>query len=223
MKAGARRAGLEWVAENERLALARKSMKQISFKNIDLQKTVTKLREFYWRRKRLPSYRELAKLLGYKSVNAAWRVVKKLIDADYLEKDSSGCLIPKNLNHELKVLGAVEAGLPTLAEQEEIDTISLDQYLLTRPEKNYMLRVTGRSMLGAGIAPNDLVIVEADREPENCDIIIAEVDGSWTMKYFQKRGKEIVLIPANKDYPSIYPKEELRIGGVVVSVIKKYY
>ncbi|MBU1102329.1 transcriptional repressor LexA [Patescibacteria group bacterium] len=198
-------------------------MRQIFFKNSDLKKTVAKLRDFYFRRKRLPSYRELARLLGYKSVNAAWQIAKKLIAKDYLEKDDSGRLIPKNLAHELKVLGTVEAGLPTLAEQEEIDTISLDQYLLTRPEKNYMLRVTGRSMLEAGISPNDLVIVEAEREPKNGDIVIAEVDGSWTMKYFQKRNREIVLIPANKDYPVIYPKQELKIGGVVVSVVKKYY
>jgi len=198
-------------------------MKKVLFKNNDLQKIVLKLRDYYLRKKRLPSYRELAKLLGYKSVNAAWRVAKKLIEYDFLEKDETGRLVPKNLAHELKVLGTIEAGLPTLAEQEEIDTISLDQYLLTRPEKNYMLRVTGRSMLGAGISPNDLVIVEAEREPKNGDIVIAEVDGSWTMKYFQKRGKEIVLIAANKDYPSIYPKQELRIGGVVVSVVKKYY
>ncbi len=198
-------------------------MKQISFKNSDLKKAVDKLRDYYFRKKRLPSYRELAKLFGYKSVNAAWRVVKKLIDGGYLEKDSAGKLIPLNLNHELKVLGTIEAGLPTLAEQEEIDTISLDQYLLTRPERNYMLRVTGRSMLGAGISPNDLVIVESEREPKNGDIVIAEVDGAWTMKYYQKRKNEIVLIPANKDYPIIYPKQELKIGGVVVSVIKKYY
>jgi len=198
-------------------------MKKVLFKNIDLQKIVLKLREFFYRRKRLPSYRELAKILGYKSVNAAWKTAQKLIQADYLEKDNEGKLIPKNLNHQLKVLGTIEAGLPTLAEQEEIDTISLDQYLLTRPEKNYMLRVTGLSMLGAGISPNDLVIVEKDREPKNGDIVVAEVDGNWTIKYFQKRNREIVLIPANKDYQPIYPKQELKIGGVVVSVIKKYY
>lgn len=190
---------------------------------MSLQKSLDKIRKFYFDRKRLPSYREIAQLLNFKSVNAAWRVVKKLIEHGYLDKDSQGRLIPKKIAHELKVLGAIEAGLPTLAEQEEIDTISLDQYLLTRPEKNYMLRVTGRSMIGAGIAPDDLVIVEAEREPKNGDIIIAEVDGAWTMKYFQKRGREVILIPANKDYPSIYPQQELKIGGVVVSVVKKYY
>ena len=86
-----------------------------------------------------------------------------------------------------------------------------------------MLRVIGQSMIDAGISPNDLVIAESEREPKNGDIVIAEVDGAWTMKYFQRRNKEVILIPANKDYPHIYPKQELKIGGVVVSVIKKYY
>ncbi|MBU2036711.1 transcriptional repressor LexA [Patescibacteria group bacterium] len=190
---------------------------------MNLQKPLDKIRKFYRQRKRLPSYREVAKLLNFKSVNAAWHVVKQLIEQGYLDKDSQGKLIPKKLTHELKVLGTVAAGLPTLANQEEMDTLSLDEYLLTNPAKNYMLRVIGRSMIEAGISPNDLVIVESEREPLNGDIVVAEVDGSWTMKYFQKRKSEIVLIPANKDYPNVYPKQELRIGGVVVSLIKKYY
>jgi len=190
---------------------------------MDTQKAISKIRQFYFNKKRLPSYREIARLLNFKSSNAAWRVVKELIAKDYLDKDSQGKLIPKKLGHELKMLGTVEAGFPTMADQEEMDTISLDQYLLTRPECNYMLRVIGRSMIEAGISPNDLVIAESGKEPANGDIVIAEVDGAWTMKYFQKRNKEIILIPANKDYPNIYPKQELKIGGVVVSVIKKYY
>lgn len=190
---------------------------------MDNQKIIAKIRKFYFDRKRLPSYREIARLLNFKSINAAWRAVKKLIENGYLDKDSTGRLIPKKLGHELKVLGTVEAGFPTLANQEEIDTISLDQYLLTRPERNYMLRVIGQSMIEAGISPNDLVIAESEKEPRNGDIVIAEVDGAWTMKYFQKKNKEIILVPANKDYPNIYPKQELKIGGVVVSVIKKYY
>jgi repressor LexA len=190
---------------------------------MELQKAVLKLRKFYYERKRLPSYREMARLFGFKSVNAAWQVAKKMIEEGLIEKDGQGRLLPKKLNHQLKVLGTIEAGIPTLANQEEMDTISLDQYLLTQPEKNYMLRVTGLSMIEAGISPNDLVIVEKDREPRNGDIVVAEVDHNWTMKYFQRRGHEVVLIPANKDYPSIYAKEELKIGGVVVSVVKKYY
>ena len=190
---------------------------------MNLEKKILKLRQFYFNKKRLPSYRELMKLFGYSSVNSAWKLARQLINAEIIEKDERGKLIPKNLNHQLKVLGTVEAGFPTLAEQEIIDTISLDQYLLTRPDQNYMLKVTGLSMIEAGIAPDDLVIVEKDRQPKNGDIVVAEVDGNWTMKYWQKRGAKIVLMPANKDYPNIEPENQLRLGGVVTSVIKKFY
>ncbi len=188
-----------------------------------VEKATLKLRKFYQDRKRLPSYREMMRVFGYSSVNSAWKLTEKLISENIIEKDEQGKLLPKNLNHQLKVLGTIEAGFPTLAEQEIMATISLDQYLLTRPEQNYMLKVTGLSMIEAGIVPDDLVIVEKDKEPKNGDIVVAEVDGSWTMKYFQKKDGEVVLFPANKDYPPIRPQNDLRIGGVVTSVIKKFY
>lgn len=188
-----------------------------------VEKATLKLRKFYQDRKRLPSYREMMELFDYRSVNSAWKLTEKLISKNIIEKDDKGKLLPKNLNHQLKVLGTVEAGFPTLAEQEVMDTISLDQYLLTRPEQNYMLKVTGLSMIEAGISPDDLVIVEKDKEPKNGDIVVAEVDGNWTMKYFQKKDGEVILLPANKDYPPIRPQSDLRVGGVVTSVIKKFY
>src|SRR4030065_6573 len=65
----------------------------------------------------------------------------------------------------------------------------MDEYLITRPEASYLLRVSGDSMTGAGIVEGDLVVVEKGREPKSGDIVIAEVDGEWTMKYFRKQGK----------------------------------
>ena len=61
----------------------------------------------------------------------------------------------------------------------------------------------------------------------NCDpyrdVLIAEVDGEWTMKYFRKAGKQIILEAANPKYPDIRPRTELRLGGVVTAVIRKYH
>ena len=59
--------------------------------------------------------------------------------------------------------------------------------------------------------------------PGNGDIVIAEVDGEWTMKYFRKVGKQIILVAANPKYPDIIARTELRIGGVVSAVIRKYH
>jgi SOS-response transcriptional repressor LexA len=49
------------------------------------------------------------------------------------------------------------------------------------------------------------------------------VDGEWTMKYFHKKGKQIILEAANPKYPDIYPRTELRLGGIVTAVIRKYH
>jgi len=83
--------------------------------------------------------------------------------------------------------------------------------------------VTGDSMTGAGIMEKDLVIVERGRQPKNGDIILAEVDGNWTMKYFRKKGTKITLEAANPKYPPIIPQEELRIAGVVTGLARKYH
>ena len=90
-------------------------------------------------------------------------------------------------------------------------------------DKLFVIKVGGDSMINAGINNGDLLLIKQAHEFKNGDIVVADVDGGWTMKYYQRRNREVILIPANKDYPNIYPKHELRIGGVVVSLIKKYY
>ena len=77
-------------------------------------------------------------------------------------------------------------------------------------------------MTGAGIMPHDLVIVERGRTPRSGDIVIAEVDGQWTMKYLRKRGDSVLLVPANPKYQAIRPKNDLTIAGVVTAVVRKY-
>jgi len=63
--------------------------------------------------------------------------------------------------------------------------MSLDEYLINRPESSFLLKVSGDSMTDEGIMEGDLVIVERGREPKNGDIIIAEVDGEWSMKLYR--------------------------------------
>jgi repressor LexA len=78
-------------------------------------------------------------------------------------------------------------------------------------------------MIEAGIREKDLVIVEKNKEPQNGDIILAEVDGNWTMKYFRRRGKIVTLEAANSKYSPIIPRTDLRIAGVITAVVRKYY
>jgi repressor LexA len=102
------------------------------------------------------------------------------------------------------------------------ETISLDNYLIRDKNTSYLLEVKGDSMIDAGIQEGDLVIVERKGEPKIGDIVIAEVDGGWTMKYFRKKGSTVYLEPANKDYKPIFPVHQLRIAAIVRGVIRKY-
>lgn len=85
-----------------------------------------------------------------------------------------------------------------------------------------MLKVSGDSMIDAGIHPGDLVLVEKGRAPKNNDIVIACVDGEWTMKYFLRDKTGVRLEPANKKYKTIRAGHTLEIGGIVRTVIRKY-
>ncbi len=67
-----------------------------------------------------------------------------------------------------------------------------------------------------------MVIVDRSLTPKNGDIVIAEVDGQWTMKYLKRQKEEVLLIAANQRYKPIKPRKELRIAGVVTAVIRKY-
>ncbi len=181
-----------------------------------------KIAGFYSDHKRMPSYSEIAELCGFSSKNSVFRLVAKLASEGKVNKDKQGRLIPKKLFGEIKVLGIVEAGFPGAAEEDHSDTLSLDEYLIDNKDATYMLKVKGDSMIDAGIQEGDLVLVERGREAQEGDIVIAEVDGSWTMKYYRKRGKLFFLEPANRKYPLIFPKEVLSIAAVVKAVIRKY-
>ncbi len=181
-----------------------------------------KIFAFYERQKRMPSYKEIMNILGFKSKNAVYKLVNKLIEAGIVDKDSTGKLIPNNLFQEVKLLGLVEAGIPSVANEEALDTLNLDNYLIKNRSSTYVLEVKGDSMIEEGIKEGDLVIVERRNDPKDGDIVIAEVDGGWTMKYFKKKGSQVYLQPANKNYKPIYPEVDMKISAIVKGVIRKY-
>jgi SOS regulatory protein LexA len=178
---------------------------------------------FYRDRRRMPTYSEMLDLFGVKSKSVVHYWIGKLIEKGVLEKDAEGFLKPLRSNIGLPMVGNVAAGFPSPAEEELRDIISFDEYLINRPESSFLLKVTGDSMMGAGIMEDDLVIVEKGREPKNGDIVLAEVDGDWTMKYFRREGKVVMLEAANPKYPVIRPKAELKLGGIITAVIRKYH
>ncbi len=178
---------------------------------------------FYKDHKRMPTYTEIMALLDFKSKNSVYKLVAKLISEGVLNKDKSGHLIPNKLIGEIPVLGLIEAGFPTGVEEDTTrDTMSIDEYLIPKKEGTYILEVKGDSMIEEGIKEGDLVIVERKNDPKDGDIVIAEIDGGWTMKYFRRNGNTTYLEPANKKYKNIYPTYDLKVAAVVRGVIRKY-
>lgn len=183
------------------------------------------LRGFFQAHGRAPSFAELAKLAGYASKNAAFRLVSKLIDAGIVEKDASGRI---RLAGELRpvlsrpLLGYVQAGFPSPAEDDLGDAVTLDEFLIRKPQASFLLKVSGDSMIEAGIQPGDMVIIERGTAPKHGDIVLAQVDGDWTLKYYERRGGKVVLVPANSKYPIIIAQQELKIEGIVRSVVRRY-
>lgn len=177
---------------------------------------------FYRQKGRMPSFSELGEVVGLRSKNAVSKLITKLEHLNVLERDEKGRLIPRSLISSIKMLGTVEAGFPSPAEEELADTLSLDDLLIQNPDATFLLKVSGDSMSEAGILPGDMVIVDKGQVPKSGDIVIAEVDGEWTMKYLRKRGESVTLIPANPRYKPIRPKRVLKIAGVVTAVVRKY-
>ena len=153
-----------------------------------------KLVRFLDREKRMPTYSEMLSLFGFKSKNAVSRLVDKLVDAGLVAKDSLGRLLPMPALTEVPMLGLV----------------------------TYILEVDGNSMIDAHIADGDMVIAERTETARDGDIVIAEVDGEFTMKYFRKDGAKVWLEPANKDFKPIYPTTGLKVCAVVKGVVRKY-
>lgn len=183
-----------------------------------------KILKFYEENKTMPTYSEMMDMFGYRSKNSVYRLVEKLIEEDFVSKDSRGGLVPKKLHGNVKMLGFVEAGFPTAAEEELTDTIDVEKLLITNRERMFMLKVSGDSMIEEGIHHGDLILVERTADARDGDVVVAFIDGGYTVKFLRKKNGTAYLEPANKDYPLIVPREndELRICAVVRAVIRRY-
>lgn len=181
-----------------------------------------KIESFYGRNKRMPTYTEMMTLFSLKSKNSVSKIVDKLVDIGFVAKDSLGRLIPSKSFGEIPMLGLVKAGFPSPGEEVLNDSLNLEDLLVDKKELTYMLEVDGDSMIDAHIEKGDMVLVERTNNAKVGDIVIAEVDGEFTMKYYRKTGDKVWLEPANKNYKPIYPKYDLQINAIVKAVIRKY-
>ncbi len=132
------------------------------------------------------------------------------------------------MSAKAKLSGSVVAGFPSPAEQYMEPPLDLNELLVKRPAATYFVRVSGDSMSGAGICDGDILVVDRSLRPANGDIIIACVDGDFTVKSYAVRGvgreRRISLEPANPNFPAIVlkPGQELDYFGKVTACIHRF-
>jgi SOS regulatory protein LexA len=187
-----------------------------------LETHIQQLKRFYGSHKRMPNYAEMCALFGFASKNAVARVVQKLLDAGIVEKDSSGKLVPLQISGTLPLVGSIEAGMPSPAEAAVLDHVSVETLLVPEGGESYLLTVKGLSMVDAGIHEGDLLVVERTEHARVGDVVVACIDGEWTVKYLREKRGMRYLEPANEDFSDLYPEESLTIGGVVRGVLRRY-
>ena len=141
------------------------------------------------------------------------------------EKKILNFFIPKKENGIGQWLAedGISAGFPSPADDFKETRISLDRELVKNKEATFFARVSGDSMVGAGLDDGDLIVIDRSKNPENGKIAICLVDRKFTVKRIKKEKNKFYLMPENKRYKPIELKEEneLIIWGIVEYVIKK--
>ena len=186
-----------------------------------------------------PSMQDIADACGFKSLASVSYQLTQLEEAGVIRRDlgrargielltddvvSAGTSIPENvipLGHSVSVplVGQIAAGFPITAEQNVEDTFAVPEQLAGKGEL-FMLEVKGESMIDAAICDGDFVVIRAQKNAENGEIVAAMIDGEATVKVFSQKDGHTWLLPRNSAFPPI-PGDQCEILGKVVTVMRK--
>jgi SOS regulatory protein LexA len=183
---------------------------------------LSSLQDYYAQHRALPSYASIGQLLGLKSKSSVAAMVARLKLAGFIDSTPDKRLAPtKRFFERALAESPVHAGLPNPIDDGEADALTIDDYLIEHPSQTVLVRVKGDSMVDAGILDGDLVVVEKAAAAKRGDIVIAIVDGQFTLKRLELDRGSFVLKPENKAYPVIRPEGTLEIFGVMTGLVRK--
>ena len=178
-----------------------------------------------------PSFEEIAESFGYSSLATVHEHLSNLERKGYIRKSYNESrsieLVRPGQGEpslELPLLGAVAAGLPIEA-VVDTESITVPPDMVRRRKDNYVLRVEGNSMIEEQIRDGDYIVVQAQENAEDGEMVVALVggDAATVKKLYREPGDRIRLQPANPTMsPIVADARDVRIQGVVVGVIRKY-
>ena len=175
-----------------------------------------------------PTRAEIAKELGFRSINAAedhLRALERKGVIELLSGTSRGIRLKDALRDQLglPLVGRVAAGEPILAEEHIEARYQIDTDIFERLP-HFLLRVHGMSMRDAGILDGDLVAVHRSTDVRNRQIVVARLEDEVTVKRYRQEGHRVWLMPENPDFEPIQvdlKEREMTIEGVVVGVVRE--
>ena len=183
---------------------------------------LSKLQDYYAKHRVLPSYAAIGDLIGLRSKASVAELVLRLKAEGFLQSAPDRRLKPGPRFFERALAESVHAGMPALASDARPEAVSIDEYLVSHPSRTVLVTVKGDSMIDAGIHEGDIVVVEKRNTANVGNIVVAIVEGEFTLKRLAKEKSQMVLKPENKAYPVIRPREDMEIFGVVVGQFRKY-
>ncbi len=181
-----------------------------------------------------PSYEEMKNSLNLKSKSGIHRLISALEERGFVKRLAFNTFTPSvikggldkndNKSTDVSVLGSIAAGTPIEAIQQEVDRVALPEDLQNNGE-HYGLKVKGDSMIEAGIADGDTVIIKKVSNVDNGQIAVVLIDDQEaTLKRVRKKGNTIALEAANRNYGTkIYAANRIKIQGKLVSLYRNFH
>ena len=180
-----------------------------------------KLQDYFARHQVFPSYAAIAKIVGLKSTSSVSALLERLKAAGYIETKDRRLRPGARFFDRPLMQSRVAAGLPEMAFDEPPESLAIDSHLVARPSRTFLVTVKGESMIDVGLMPGDTIVVERGNAANEGDIVVAVVDGAYTVKRLARESRRFVLKPENRAFPVLRP-DPLEIVGVVVGSFRKY-
>ena len=191
-----------------------------------------------------PSFDEMRKYLGLSSKSGVHRLISSLEERGFIrrlhnkaraikiikEEEYEAPSLPEtysNTNgnsYKIFIYGSISAGTPLEAIQNSEGHLNVPIDMIKNNNQHYALKVSGESMINAGILDGDIAILEKTNDVVNGDIVVALIDGQEaTLKRFRKKTNSIALEPANKNYKTrIFGEDRVKVQGKLVGLIRKF-
>jgi repressor LexA len=187
----------------------------------NLSDYLTVLQDYFAEHQVVPSITELSTLWHIAGRSWTHRLVVRLKEAGYLEESPGRRLKPGPRFYERTVVDRVPAGVPEAANDATRESLSIDRFLITTPSETELFLVRGDSMIDAQIADGDYVVIERRSFANPGDIVLAQVDGEYTLKSLARDDGGFYLEPQNAKYQPIRPRHGLAIHGVMVGMFRR--